>query len=66
MYEILRVMLCVMAVFGGYIALRIAAGALIRRAERRFEVSGDGAESESGEVKCPEKGTAGAKESKRD
>ena len=56
MYEAFCVFLCVLAVFGGYVALKAAARALLRRACHRAEPCAACREC----VGCPEKRTAGA------
>ena len=63
MYESLCVFLCVLAVFGGYIALRLAARAVLsgmtRRSDRRESGCG-GCPLADG---CPEKRTVGGETS---
>ena len=58
MYETLCVFLCVLAVFGGYIALRIAAFRALRRIADRDRCEKDCAGCASAKKCCPEKRTA--------
>lgn len=73
-YDVLCLVLCIFAVFGGYIALRIAANAALRRASRRAD-HGERGGSDQGDcggctgdgcVGCPEKRTDEPCGAKRD
>ena len=65
-YDVLCLVLCVFAVFGGYIALRIAANAALRRASRRTDHGECGGCPVAGCGGCPEKRTDEPRGAKRD
>lgn len=65
-YEIFSLILCVFAVFGGYIALRIASRAVLRHFSRRNGCETDGCGTCASASVCPEKRTDDPEAAKRD
>ena len=64
-YDILCLVLCVFAVFGGYIALKLAAEAVLRPRSRSDKCGVDCDKCESRSV-CPEKRSAAPQDEKKD
>ena len=60
MYEMICLLICVFAVFGGYVALRVAAHALLRRFFRTRPHDCAACDSCGGCAECPKNG-AGCK-----
>ena len=66
MNDILCIILCIFAVFGGYIALRVAANAALRRTSRRADRGECSGCPGDGCADCPEKRTDEPRGAKRD
>lgn len=68
MYEMICLLICVFAVFGGYVAMHVAVHAMLRRLSRRDRKhdAPQGPCPCAGCAMCPEKGTDRSQDAEKD